>query len=100
MSHDEDILTLNVDGEALKEDMECEPEGETVQDAVRVRTISDQGQPSKREREKHEATRAQCRGWCNAYVRGRGIAMRHHRSTCAESVEGKFHTFVMDYCFT
>ena len=49
---DEDILTLNVDGEAPEEEMECEPEDETVQDAERVRTISDPGQPSKKEREK------------------------------------------------
>ena len=52
MSHDEDIPTLNVDGEAPEEEMECEPEDETVQDAERVRTISDPGQPSKKEREK------------------------------------------------
>ena len=25
LSHDEDILTLNVNGEALEEEMECEP---------------------------------------------------------------------------
>ena len=49
---DEDILTLNVDGEAPEEEMECEPEDETVQDAERVRTISDPRQPSKKEREK------------------------------------------------
>ena len=33
MSHDEDILTLNVEGEALEEEVECELEDETVQDA-------------------------------------------------------------------
>ena len=33
MSHGEDIFTLNVDREALEEEMECELEDETVQDA-------------------------------------------------------------------
>ena len=95
MSHDEDILTLNVDGEALEEEMECELENETVQDAERVRTISNPGQPSKREREEHEATHAQYRSWCTARVRGRGVVMKHD----SVSDEGKLHTFVMDYCF-
>ena len=40
MSYDEDILTLNVDAEALEEEMECELEDETVQEPERVRTIS------------------------------------------------------------
>ena len=40
MSHDEDIFTLNVDGEALEEEIECELEDETVQDAERLRTVS------------------------------------------------------------
>ena len=48
MSHDEDIFTLNVDGEALEEEMECEPKDETAPDADRVRTISYLGQPCKR----------------------------------------------------
>ena len=89
MNHDEDILTLNVDGEALEEEMECELENETVQDPDRVRTISNPGQPSKKEREEHEATHAQYRSWCITCVRRRGIAMRHHRSTGAESEEGR-----------
>ena len=83
MSHDEDILTLNVDGEELEEEMECELEHETVQDAERVRTISNPGQPSQKECEEHEATHAQYRSRCIACVRGRGIAMKHHRSTGA-----------------
>ena len=78
MSHDEDILTLNVDGEALEEDP---------------------GQPSKKEREEHEATHAQHRSWCIACVRGRDIAMKHHRRTGAGRDERKLHTLVMDYCF-
>ena len=41
MSHDEHILTVHV--EALEEGMECELEHETVQDAQRVRTISNPG---------------------------------------------------------
>ena len=61
MSHDEDILILNVDGEALAEEVECELEDETVQDTEGVRTISNPEQPSKKEREKHEATHAQYR---------------------------------------
>ena len=88
-----------MDGEALEEEMECELEDETVQDAQRVRTISNPRQPSKKEREEHEATHAQYRTWCIACVRGRGIAMKHHRSTGARSDEGKLHTFVMDHCF-
>ena len=75
MSHDEDIFTLNVDGEAPEEEMECELEEETVQDPERVRTISNPGQPSKKEREEHEATHAQHRSWCISCGRGRGIAM-------------------------
>ena len=63
-----DILTLNVGGEALEEEMECEHEDDTVQDAERVRTISDPRQPSKKEREEHEATHAQDRCWCIACV--------------------------------
>ena len=43
MSYDEDILTLDVDGEALEEEMECEFEDETVQEPERVRTISNPG---------------------------------------------------------
>ena len=58
MSHDEDVLTLNVDGEALEEEMECELEDETVQDAESVRTTSEPGQPIKKEREEHEAAHA------------------------------------------
>ena len=61
MSHDEDILTVNVNGEALEEEMECELEDETERDAERVRTISNPGQPSKKEREEHEATHTQYR---------------------------------------
>ena len=81
MSHDEDILTLDVDGEALGEEMECELEDETVQDAERLRTISNLGHPSKKEREEHEATHARYRSWYIACLRERGIAMKHHRST-------------------
>ena len=40
------IRTLDVDGEALEEEMECELEDETVQNADRVRTISNQGSPA------------------------------------------------------
>ena len=71
MSHDENIPTLNVDGEALEEEMECVLEDETVQDPGRARTISNPGQPSKEELEEHEATHAQYRSWCIARVRGR-----------------------------
>ena len=99
MSFDEDILTLNVDGDALEGEMECELEDETVQEPERVRTISIPGQPSKKEREKHEATHAQYRSWCIVCVRGRGIAMKYHRSTGAGSEEGRLHMFVMVYCF-
>ena len=99
MSHDEHILTLNVDGESLEEEMECEQEDETVQDAEAVRTVSNPGQPSKKEREEHEATHAQYRSWCVACVRCRGIAMKHHSSIGAGSDEGKLHTFVMFCCF-
>ena len=59
---------------------------------------SDPGQPSKRAREEHEATHAQYRRWCVAFVRGRRIAMQHHRTTDAGSDDGRLHTFVMDYC--
>ena len=71
MSHDEDILTLDVDREALEEEMECELQDETVQDPERVRTISNPGQPSKKEREEYEATHTQYRSWCIACVRER-----------------------------
>ena len=56
VSHDEDIFTLDVDGEALQEEMECELEEETVQDPGRVRTISNPGQASKKEREEQRQT--------------------------------------------
>ena len=100
VSHDEDIFTLDVDGEAPEEEMECELEEETVQDPGGVRTISNPGQASKKEREEHEATHAKHRSWCISCGRGRGIAMTHHRSTGAGGDEGKLHTFVMDYCFS
>ena len=99
MSYDEDILTLDVDGDALEGGMECELEDETVQEPERVRTISNPGQPSKKEREEHEATHAQYRSRCIACVRGRGIAMKCNRSTGAGSDEGRLHTFVMVCCF-
>ena len=99
MSHDEDILTLNVDGEALEEEIECEREDETLLDAEIVRTTSDPGLPSKKEREEHEATHAQHRSWCIACVRGRDIAMKHHRRTDVGSGEGKLHTLVLYCCF-
>ena len=74
---DDDILTLNVDCGVLGEEMECEAEDQAEQHADRVRTISDPGQPSKREREEHEATHAEVGSLrvCEA------------------------HTFVMDYSF-
>ena len=78
---DNDIFTLNVDCGAMGEEMECEAEDQAEQDADRVRTISDPGQPSKRERQEHEATHAQYRSWCIACVRGRGVAMKHFRNT-------------------
>ena len=68
---DNDIFTLNVDCGAMGEEMECDAEDQAEQDADRVRTISDPGQPSKREREEHEATHAQYRSWCIACVRGK-----------------------------
>ena len=76
--------------------MECDAEDPAEQDAD-SKTISDPGQPSKREREEHEATHAQCRSWCIACVRGRGVALKHFRNTSAD--EERLHTFVMDYCF-
>ena len=83
-SWDNDILTLNVDCGALGEEMESEAEDQAEQDADKVRTISDPGQPSKREREEHEATHAQYRSCCIAYVRCRGVAMKHFRNTFAD----------------
>ena len=77
----------------MGEDMECDAEDQAEQDADRVRTISDPGQPSKREREELEATHAQYRSWCIACVRGRGVAMKHFRNTSAD--EERLHTFVM-----
>ena len=40
-----------------------------------MKAISVPEQPSKREREEHEATHAQCSSWCVACVRGRGVAI-------------------------
>ena len=82
---------------ALGEEMECEAEDQSEQDADKVRTISDPGQPSKREREEHEATHAQYRSWCIACVRGRGVAMKHFRNTFAD--EERLHTFVRTTAF-
>ena len=48
MSHDEDVVTVNVDGEALEQEME-----ELEDDAERVKNISKPKQPSKKEREEH-----------------------------------------------
>ena len=95
---DVDIFTLNVDGGALGEEMECELEHQAEQDADRLRSISDSGQPSRRERKEHEATDAQCRSWCIARVRGRGFAMKHLRNVVERSDEKRLHTFVLDYC--
>ena len=93
---DHDILTLNGNGEALGEKMECDVEDRTEQDADRARTISDSGQPNKREREEHAGTHAQHRSWCIACVRGR-VAMKHFRCTSAD--DERLHTFMMDCCF-
>ena len=82
---DNDILTLNVDCGALGEEMECEAEDQAEQDADKVRTISDPEQPSKREREEHEATHAQYR------------SVKLFRNTYAD--EERLRTFVMDCCF-
>ena len=48
---DNGIFTLNADCGAMGEEMKCEAEDQAEQDADRVRTISDPGHPSKRERE-------------------------------------------------
>ena len=100
MLEDGDNLTLKVDGEALEEEMECELEDETVQDTERVRSISNPGQPSKKEREEHEATHAQYRSWgrgvCMCETWNRDEAPQEH--TGAGSDEGSLHTFVM-VCF-
>ena len=47
---DDDILTLDVDGEALGEEMECELENQAEQDADRVRTISSRATQQRRAR--------------------------------------------------
>ena len=59
MSYDEGMLTQSAEREALEEEKERELEDETVQKAEIVRTTSDPGLPSNREREEHEATHAQ-----------------------------------------
>ena len=51
--NDEDILTLNVDEDAVGDEMVCDVEGQTEQYAARVRTISDPGRRNKRERGKN-----------------------------------------------
>ena len=47
--------------------MECEDE---AQESESAKTVSDLRQPSRREREEHEATHAQYRSWRIACVRG------------------------------
>ena len=93
MRRDEDILTLNVNGEALEEEMECEPEDETVQDAERVKTPSQiQDSPA---RKNVRSTRQHMRSTELAHcvcerTWNRDEAPQEHR--CRTS-------FVMDYCF-
>ena len=88
MQNDEGIRTLNVDGEALEEEMECKLEDKTVQDPERGRTISNTGPPSKKKREEHEATHAHYRSWCIACVRGSTTGARMQgvmRESCTHS---------------
>ena len=93
MLKDGEIRTLKVDGEALEDEMECELEGETIQDAERVRSISIPGQSSKKEREKQETTYAQYKRSCVACVKRR-IAMKNRRSTLVQEAmkEGCTHS--------
>ena len=87
--------------ETLQEKMECQPAGENGASCGNIlRTISDPGHPSKREREEREATRAEYRSVCVACVRGRGIAMKHQTSAVGRSDEGRLHTFVKDNCLS
>ena len=90
---DNGIFTLNVDCGAMGQEMECDAEDQAEQNADRVRTVSDAGQPSKKKarRTRSDARAIQKLVHC-ACVRGRGVAMKHFRNTSA-------HKFVMDYCF-
>ena len=98
MLKDGEIRTLKVDGEALEDEMECELEGETIQDAERVRSISIPEQSSKKEREKQETTYAQYKRSCVACVKRPNRDEESQEHTGAGSDEGRLHTFVT-VCF-
>ena len=71
--------------------MECEDE---EQESERAQTVSDRGQPSRREREEHEAAHARYMSWRIGCVRGRGTATKHFRQPSAH--DKSMHTCVMD----
>ena len=57
--------------------MECDNEEQAEQESEKLKAISDPGQPSKREREDHEAAaHAQYRSWCVACVREEEVSQR------------------------
>ena len=83
---------MDVDGGALEEVMECELEDGTVQDADRVRSISNPRQPSRKNVKSMSNT-------CAVPKLVHCMRERTWRSTGAGSDEGKLHTFARDFCF-
>ena len=65
--NERELLASHEDEDEGEKEMECE---DTAQETERAKTVSDLGQPSRREREEHEATHAQYRSWRIACARG------------------------------
>ena len=58
----------------------------------KVKTISETGQPSKREHKENEATHALCRSRCDALARRRGTAMEPFRNAAGDKKSQPVYT--------
>ena len=82
-------------------DTEDEGEQECGNDEARgaPRTMRAPEQPTRKEREEHEATHTPYRSWCRYCVAGSGKSGHHRRRTDAEKEEDAVPVIAMDYFF-
>ena len=84
-----------------KQEEDDEKEDE-LEEAVKVRVRRAPGEPTKKEREEHEATHIPYRDWCAHCVRGRATNRPHRADKEKEDEEDKQHKvprISMDYFF-
>ncbi len=90
----------NEEAEVRDEEM-AEEEGEEVEageEEPEVKIAAKPVEPSREEKEKHNATHAVYRSWCPHCVRGRGLASPH-KSDARSRNPTTVPEVVMDYCF-